>query len=358
MRVLGITEKNSGCGWHRITLPLACMQGVKGKVTNLPVREILAEGWDIVLFNRISVFDSNFDEVRNTLNCKVILDLDDDWDLPYTHPLYYNYDIFKKRIIQNIKDADAVTVTHERLAKKVEQYNSNVYVIPNAIPFDFIQYNSSKIISDNVRIFWAGGSTHENDLKIVSNPIKRLNYPNIQMVLGGYTDTDQVSKHVWTRMFNLFTDNGRHNWKLLHSAPVTHYMDHYQHADIMLVPLEATKWHSYKSNLKLLEAACKRIPCIVSNVPPYNDDLPPVLWVDKQTDWIKHITALIKDKDMREDYGNALYFWAKENYNLYDVNEHRKRVFESVARCETDMGTLQKYRGNSQLLPSLTQICI
>ncbi len=41
IQVLGITQKMSGCGWHRVMLPLAFLPDSFNHVCNVPTKEIL-----------------------------------------------------------------------------------------------------------------------------------------------------------------------------------------------------------------------------------------------------------------------------------------------------------------------------
>ena len=105
-------------------------------------------------------------------------------------------------------------------------------------------------------------------------------------------------------------------------------MVHYEHADIMVIPLENSAWHSCKSNLKILEAASKRVAVICSDVEPYNKDKDaPVLWVKKQADWYKHIHYLVNNPQERIRMGNDLYEWAKNKYNYEQISRTRRNEF-------------------------------
>jgi len=83
--------------------------------------------------------------------------------------------------------------------------------------------------------------------------------------------------------------------------------------------------------LKILEASVKSIPCIVSAVEPYINDMDaPVLWAKNQTDWFKHMNFLINNKNARQDYGQRLNEWAKEKYNLHEINKERRTTFANL----------------------------
>lgn len=335
MNIIGITHQLSGCGYHRIILPLGFMEDVKGYVTNF-ITEDKAEGWDMLMFNRICPYDTDLQETKKILGCKIVMDLDDDWFLPPSHMNYYQFKEMAERIERNLSNADMVTVTNHNLLKKVLPFNSNAYVLPNALPFGRNQYHDERQPSDKIRIFWAGGATHERDLAILKNPLQKLmmHRDKIQMVIGGYNEEDEASKAIWTRMASSFTCGFRLPHMKIPAFPPTQYMNAFEHGDIMLIPLEQSDWHSCKSNLKILEAASKRMPCVVSKVEPYSLDADaPVLWVEKQSDWFKHINLLINDADARQTMGNNLYEWAKEKYNISDINKSRKALFADLCKA-------------------------
>ena len=49
LNIIGLTNKESGCGYHRVILPLAFMDGINGYVTNF-ITEDKTDGWDLLLF--------------------------------------------------------------------------------------------------------------------------------------------------------------------------------------------------------------------------------------------------------------------------------------------------------------------
>jgi glycosyltransferase involved in cell wall biosynthesis len=325
----------SGVTLHRVTLPLAFMNDIKATVTDIPSFELLEEGWDIIFYNRLSPLDQDWEEVRKQMNSKIVMDMDDDWILPANHLNYYDYLERKPIIENNFKYADLITCTNENIAERVYPFNKNIQIFPNALPYGHHQFTDVKREDERVRIFWAGGVTHQHDLEILKYPLQRLKplANKIKMVLGGYNDTDPITKYLWDQMFNSFTCNGQLPYTKLHSLEPINYMQHYEWADIMLVPLENSRWHSCKSNLKLLEAASKKVPVICSKVEPYTLDMSaPVLWVEKQSDWFKHIKDLILNPNKRIEYGEKIHEWATTKYNLFEINKGRKQAFDNLVK--------------------------
>lgn len=329
MNIIGVTHKESGCGYHRVMLPLAFMNDIKGYVTNY-ITEDKTDDWDILLYNRICQYDINWNKTKELLGCQVVMDIDDHWHLPVNHLYYNTYQDIAERIERNLMQADLVTVTNSNLLNKVKQFNDNVIVMPNALPYGLNQFNDTRVKSDKVRLFWCGSISHDNDIKILKEPLKRLQgRKDIQMVMGGYNDSDAYTKSIWDKMFSMFTGN-LPSIKL-HSASPTQYMDMYNFADIVLIPLEDSEWHSCKSNLKILEAAAKRLPVICSNVAPYNMDVDaPVLWVNNQKDWFRYINLLTNNPSLRENLGNELYAWATKRYNFKEINQQRYDAYKSI----------------------------
>ena len=178
-------------------------------------------------------------------------------------------------------------------------------------------------------------------MAILKNPLRRLSFQKkkISMVLGGYNNSDPYSESLWKRILHNFTGGGMLDYQVLPSQPVKTYMDLYQYADIMVIPLEETEWHACKSNLKILEAAAKRIPCVVSKVLPYSLDADaPVLWVERQSDWFTHLNYLVNNEEARQDYGNRLYEWAKAKYDLIEVNaNNRRNILAGVCEAPTHL---------------------
>jgi len=329
MNIIGVTHKESGCGYHRVMLPLAFMNDIKGYVTNY-ITEDKTDDWDILLYNRICQYDLNWKKTKELLGCQVVMDIDDHWQLPVNHLYYNTYQDIAERIERNLMQADLVTVTNSNLLNKVKQFNDNVIVMPNALPYGLSQFNDTRVKSDKVRLFWCGSISHDNDIKILKEPLKRLQgRKDIQMVMGGYNDSDAYTKSIWDKMFSMFTGN-LPSIKL-HSASPTQYMDMYNYADIVLIPLEDSEWHACKSNLKILEAAAKRLPVICSNVAPYNMDVDaPVLWVNNQKDWFRYINLLTNNPSLRENLGNELYAWATKRYNFQEINQQRYDAYKSI----------------------------
>lgn len=341
MKVLALYD-HSGPKYHRILLPVTLMPGIEFEIAPNATEEN-CNGIDILFINR-AANKTTLDEIirlRELFGFKIILDLDDHWQLDRTHLLYEHYkqNNLTQLIELYIYEADAVTVTHKRLADQVKLLSTKikgienrerflkkpVTILPNAIPY-FGQFTAEKVDSEVTRLFWAGSATHQNDIEILLEPIKTFKDLPIKMVMGGYMKSSEFH-----RMRNVFTRYGKFDHLLIEGLPVESYYYAYSQCDISLIPLVDNSFNRYKSNLKILEAANIGSPVIVSKVHPYLD-FPEHLvnYVSNKDDWLKHTKFLLQNPSAIKEQGEALKEYCTTNYNFEKININRLNLFNYV----------------------------
>jgi glycosyltransferase involved in cell wall biosynthesis len=332
MKVLAFTSNTSAPGYHRIILPLGLMVNTDVFVTN-NITDEMFEGADVFMYNRIlpdNAVDKLYD-LQQKHGFKIVVDIDDYWNLDPHHVSYQYYnDIgFAVKQIKQMANADLVFVTHDRLADQVKPYNTNVHVLPNAIPkFDqFIKYRKNPAKDYRCRVFWQGSPTHLEDLALLKHVFRNLdNSDNIKMVIAGYTENDPV----WEQMALLYTNNAKLLHTVIDAMPISNYYQAYTEADICLVPLINSMFNSMKSNLKVLEAANLGLPVIASNVHPYKEM--PLVYPRTSRDWITWIKKFAASSKRREEYGAALKDFCDIHYNFKKINLERKQILEHETR--------------------------
>lgn len=325
MKILIIYD-NSAPKYHRLLLPLVYMPGVE-IITTQQITEALVQDIDILYFNRL-IPGCAIAQVlawRKAYGFKIVVDFDDHWILEPDHYLYEHYKQQKLSLymIAWLDEADAVTVTHERLANDVIPVNSNVHVLPNAIPKDG-QFLAKKQPSELTRLFWAGGITHAKDIELLKYPVRKLKDLPIQMVMGGFSKNS-----FYYKMRNDFTNYGKLPNELLQGLPVKDYYYMYSKCDISLIPLTETVFNSHKSNLKILEAANIGANVVVSNVHPYKD-VPYVNYVDTSEDWERHVRWLIANPEEAREQAANLQQYCNERFNFEVINKTRKEILCSL----------------------------
>ena len=333
MRIITVGQRNSGVSFHRLFNPIMYLPKDFAMMTDVLTEEELEKGYDIVFINRY-IAGTEVDELirlREKYGFKLVVDVDDYWHLDPWHILYGKYPY--KKVIDHIKVADLVICSNNDLAVHVDELNPNWIVIPNALPYGEDQFTDVKTESDRVRFVYAGSVTHEKDIAILKNPMKRvvtdvITKNNSRFILCGYSEDKQVA-NVWGRMINDYLCGFKVDGYIRSALPVDQYMNFYNEADACLIPLVDSKFNSMKSNLKVLEAATKNAVVIASNVKPYSE-CPYIIPVNHQGGWFENIKKVVKDAIYREEMGLANGEYCREHFNLVKVNKLRSQVFESL----------------------------
>jgi glycosyltransferase involved in cell wall biosynthesis len=319
MKIFGLINKNSGPGFHRIMMPLLLMPDVDAYITNaVQESDFEQRRPDAIYYNRI-VSDEVL-RLQSKYHFRVIVDVDDWWHLDPHHIMFRwsKENNAPAHAVKHLQIADVVTTTHERLAEEVSKYNKNVVIVPNAIPdHPYFPVVKTQSANGHKRVFWQGSVTHEADVKMLRNTIRKLDKDKYMMVMCGYTQ--QVE---WERMADYYTDNLRMPGVVLPGADPREYYRNYQYADVCVVPLLSTKFNKYKSNLKILEAAHSGLPVIASNVHPYKN-IDGVMYVNKEDDWARWLS----DSDAWDDHARKLQLHCQQHYNFDEINLKRKEAF-------------------------------
>ena len=320
MTIFGLINKNSGPGFHRIHVPLLLMPEVDVYVTNAVTEEDFEKRKpDVVFYNRLVS-----DEVLNLqskYHFRVVCDVDDYWHLDPHHIMFKfsKQNSIPRHQEKNIRSADLVTCTHERLADEAFKLNKNVVVLPNAIPKnapDFFPTTRTQSAKGHKRIFWQGSVTHEKDLQLLRDTIKKLDKDRFMMVMVGYAK--QIE---WERMADCYTNYQKMPGVVFPGTGTETYYHSYQYADVCVVPLLSTKFNGYKSNLKILEAAHIGLPVIASNVHPYKG-MEGVLYVDRKEDWKKWLD----DDKAQEESASVLKSYCDKHFDFDKINLKRREV--------------------------------
>lgn len=317
--IFGLVNKDSGPGFHRIIVPLSLMKDTDVYITNAITEEDFEKRKpDTIFYNRL-ISDAVL-SLKSKYQFKVVVDVDDWWELDPSHILYdYHYsNRNNEHQIKHIRLADAVTTTHERLAEKIYPFNRNVFVVPNAIPKNAPEwFPINKTQSEYKRIFWQGSITHEKDIELLKGPIRRLDKNKFMMVMAGYQPEE-----TWERIAAMYTNGLRMKGVILPGTSVNNYYCNYQFADVCVCPLRRSPFNEMKSNLKVLEAAHSGLPVIASDVHPYSN-IKGVLFVRRQKDWFN----LMSENDLLfDEAANILKEFVDKNYNFEVINERRKLI--------------------------------
>lgn len=402
IRVLAIPSDGHGVGKFRILDPFKFIDTNHSDdihvdiVMKLDDEDSVFDNYDVVVFHsfiHITSVERNLERIQWLKNkgIKVIMDIDDFWNVDQRHPMYEQ--IKRQKVneakVSLLKAVDYVTCTTNIFANEIKKRLNlqNVFVFPNAVDETEPQFQSKPLESNRTRFGWLGGSSHLYDIELMKSGIESIQNEykdKTQFVLCGFDlrgtvheinkTTGQVNQRqilphetVWSKYENIFTssykvlDENYKNFLLTYNQvdypsldvpyvrrwtqDINKYAANYNYFDVSLAPLVDSFFNSCKSQLKVIEAGFHKKALIASDVQPYTLDL--ISAVDEgkfndkgnallvspkknHKDWAKHMKRLIENPNMIEDLGNRLYETVKDTYSLKKVCSDRVQFIKSI----------------------------
>lgn len=298
----------TSCGYHRLGLPYTDRAFYSPKVP-------------VFVFSRLPTVGDNEVLRLKQQGWRLVMDLDDLWHLPTDHYLAPAYRMHRipERTEMLLRKVDAVTVTHEKLAYEARQFNRNVVVVPNALPFDSGQFGRSNVPLDKARFVYAAGVSHRNDMMMVRDALNRGD-----VTLAGHMPGNKE----WEAVARAIPQARRAAAK-----PLPKYMSLYHGHNVALAPLVANRFAWCKSNLKVLEAGAAGLAAIASDTHPFNTpkDAGIVTLADTPSAWQGAMSAFRQDLGLVREKAQALAEHVRQHYQLRDANEVRRQLIESFS---------------------------
>lgn len=226
-------------------------------------------------------------------------------------PMYNPNQELRELALTQFKESDGLITSTPYLAEIYRDFNENVSVIPNSIDFALWDRLEGKD-RPGIRIGWAGGANHDDDLKILEEIIPAINklHKNIKWVfLHGCPKYLRESPGV--EFHKLWTKIDKYPKKLAS-------LDF----DIGIAPLVDNAFNRGKSNLRWLEYSALRIPTVASNVGNFAETIKHSIdgfLADDATQFIDHLDLLIKDRKLRRQIGLSAHERIRKDFNVDDT---------------------------------------
>lgn len=300
----------SVCDFHRIILPYKRPLNIKAKS-------------NIFIFNGVPTRGKQGFMALKQMGFKMVMDLDDSLHIPQGHMLE---DLFETRIREELKwfleRADLVTTTTPALQRELSQYNDNVHVVPNGLPYDEGQFIYTHDRYSKSPIVWAGSETHKHDLATLPHFGKQLT------LCGFRRDTEQLSSLQWTEIREDIQPDCIYEG----IRPYETYMQAYDGHQVVIAPLVDNPFNNAKSNLKILEAGAKGLPLICSpRENYYTEEFKDLLFfADSLSEWKDTVEYLVESPDLCVEKGMALAKYVRQHYNIDALNETRRLLIERL----------------------------
>jgi hypothetical protein len=341
-----VKSEYNAISYHRLKKPFEYLQkeGHHCDFIYNFTNDVVIEGYDYFVYNRsIGYGDADFGllEKIKSQGIKIIIDVDDLWELPENHPIVWRTDVdyngWKNNFLMNIAFADYVWTSTDYLKMIIEDHFTNkpVVVVKNAIDYDDPQWMDNKGKKKNKNktvIGYAGSTTHYGDLDQMKTPLRRLNrnkYVKRNMVfqLSGTDFINDYGKKVWHHQLGIFTDDGKNNNVFISGGVrVNQYARFFDQMDIVIAPLLDNDFNRCKSELKVLEAGAKWLPFIGSDMVTFSRTGANIDLCSNGDEWVESILELSLDKSLRESLGKELGEYVRDMYKIDKENQARLSI--------------------------------
>ena len=220
---------------------------------------------------------------------------------------------YREIAITQMREADGLIVSTPYLKEVYSEFNANIWVVPNCIDFkawDRVQRGRK----GGIRIGWAGGASHEEDVRSVLPAIKGIlaKHRDVRFVfvngpakaglpdwLKGVPRVEHIAK--WSRIDKYPQALASHDF------------------DIGIAPLVDNAFNRGKSNLRWLEYSALGIPCVASNVGHFAETLKDgqdVFLADDAAQFEAKLELLIKDRKLRLQMGTNANQRIRKDFNV------------------------------------------
>ena len=193
-----------------------------------------------------------------------------------------------------------------------------------------------KVHRDYVSIFYGSGTkAHNSDFdQLVAPALVRIldRHPKVRLTLMGYLTIPEILEPYHDRIDRV---------GLVKDVAV--YYEFLRQADIAIAVLHPTAVNNCKSELKWFEAACFKVPAVVSNTEVYVETIRHQIdgfVAANEEAWFSCLERLIEDEGVRQQVGEAAYARVLKEYSLPAMAENIHSVIAQELKSCQRSGTI------------------
>ena len=280
-------------------------------------KTIIKEKPNVVVLHRSSNFIDYYMIKRVKKHTKVIYDFDD----ALFHGRLLGRMVASSHIKSVIRQSEAVTAGSHYLEEYARNANKDVYLLPTPVDTKLFHPNVKKNANcdDKITIGWLGAGTKDqlHYLRILKEPLRNLNRKyDIKFKI-----VSALSKEVITEFKNekFDVDFGLDHWVPLDQTPQL-----ISDFDIGVMPLTDDPFSRGKCAMKALEYMSMEIPTIASDVGENRYVIKNGVngfLASNSGDWVKYISMLIEDMQLRREIGKNGRKTVINNYSVKIISE-------------------------------------
>lgn len=328
--VLSEIKKNSGSCYHRLVTPLQSLSDF----TEEPLTTVVSNYQTFWTNRNSSISAGTLSIWKEMFDIQIIFDLDDSLQIPKDYPNYNKLIKQTDSVINKMLVADVVIVSTLEIQQELSKLGIDSVYIPNRLPYgkgQFIRKEESweEFEKRKIQVGLIGSFYHMSDWKEIKGWINSLKSHHLfkekcEFNICGWHES---SKHMWKDIENL--------GNIKKGLPVDQYINLYKELDIILCPLRDNWFNRCKSSLKVLEAACGNVVCVLDKIYQEKTDVNITghPFVQKEKDWLNIPLDLISDKKRLFELKNST---ADEMYKLdfQSVVDQRKELIGIKKKVE------------------------
>lgn len=342
-----LKNTKSGVTYHRLTVPFRYMEKLGHKVTYFSTFDDLPEvvdtnDYDFLVFNRGLGYGKDdlkmFSEFKKA-NKKIVMDIDDYWELPEHHPITWRDDVdykeWKESILVNMTYADYIWTSTQELLNEIKTIvpDTPIALCKNALDYEEEQWNTSRkaTTKGSVNVGYIGSDTHYKDLDQLKRPFSALyktKHLKFQPHLMGVSMGKEYSKLIWNHQISVFTVDNRYSIRLWGGVRIEEYAHLYDQLDVSIASVLPNRFNASKSELKLLESGSKRVPIVCTNHITYSRTEANIDLCSSPQEWYESLKDLIESKSLRKELGDELYTYVRDVYRIEDENQKRLNLIQ------------------------------
>ncbi len=345
--VLYIKRDEDGCGYYRCYQPALALRrtGLMNAIVDMQsaTPEHIKQA-DIVVFQALGTLAS-IEAMDFAIKEKktIVAEVDDYLQVVSpNNPGYTSWhpgNLILHRALEQIKKADAMTVSTPQLAREYFPFNPNIYILPNYLSkphWDDLPLTKKR--DGIIRIGWAGGNAHADDLRTIAPVIEKLvkEYAGkVRFETMGMTKAELSGVFKMQEFFDLCPKCG-------YQGEMQYYpgekIDEYPQIlcsygwDIAVAPILNTAFNCSKSDLKLKEYSAVGYPVVASRVQPYieaQEHGANVRLASTFKEWYNYLKELIENPELRDKIAKDNKEWIKK-YWMDDNAQHYHNAYQEI----------------------------
>lgn len=327
MRILVALGDDRGQAYWRNIMPLSRLPEHTVLFTDTISRAMFRSA-DLVFMSRVSTPEmlDLLKELRKA-GKPVVVDFDDNLHQHQHNPeaqgVYSTGKWGTKIFEEALPLPSVVTCSTRRLASEYAKWRPDIEVVENFIPDALFERLSPAEITGapkregEMRVGYAGSSTHGGDLALVARPLRKLcaKYPQVRLVFFGQEPPTSLSAVPWEYVPYIDPYPGEQMFA---------FMDRYFDAlkalelDVAIAPLVPNIFNQSKSSLKIMEYGSCGWPVVASSVGPYREyrdrNQMGILTAYDEKEWLTMLSLLVEDDWRRAEMARRNHDYIREHH--------------------------------------------